>query len=146
MERNLARRPDAMHHSKTYKRNSVQLTRHRACLHGGGGHKTGEVTFDESLHLPCKRDQIKMRDLWTGGLPHLSGLPHLPGVPYLHVNRPIDINRGKTQPSKSFFFAKGEIYRAVTKGFYRGFIRLPGAWLFGFFHKKQMENLTTRIS
>ena len=124
MERNLARRPDAMHHSKTYKRNSVQLTRHRACLHGGGGHKTGEVTFGESLHLSCKRDQIKMRDLWTGGLPHLSGLPHLPGVPYLHVNRPIDINRGKTQPSKSFFSRKEKftglslrVFTGVSSGY-----------------------------
>ena len=34
----------------------------RACLHGGVGPQIGEVTFGGSLHLSCKRDQIKMRD------------------------------------------------------------------------------------
>ena len=34
----------------------------RACLHGGGGPSGGEVTCGESLHLSCKRDQIKIRD------------------------------------------------------------------------------------
>ena len=34
----------------------------RACLHGGGGPQTGEVTCGGSPHLTCKRDQIKMRD------------------------------------------------------------------------------------
>ena len=34
----------------------------RACLHGGGGQQVDEVTFGGSLHLSCKRDQIKMRD------------------------------------------------------------------------------------
>ena len=34
----------------------------RACLHGGGGSQVGEVTCGGSLHLSCKRDQIKMRD------------------------------------------------------------------------------------
>ena len=33
-------------------------------------------------------DQIKLENIWTGGLPHLSGLPHLPQVPHLNVNRP----------------------------------------------------------
>ena len=64
MDGNLAHRPDAVHHSKIYKRSTVQLTRHRACLQGGGGHKTGEVTCGGSPHLSCKRDQIKMRDLY----------------------------------------------------------------------------------
>ena len=59
---NLARSLDAIHHSKIYKRTSVQLTRPRACLHGGGGHKIGDVTCGGSPHLSCKRDQIKMRD------------------------------------------------------------------------------------
>ena len=66
-------------------KNAIQL---RACLHGGGGPQIGEVTCGGSPHLPCKRDQIKMRGYRTDGLPHLSGLPHLPGVPHLHVNRP----------------------------------------------------------
>ena len=34
----------------------------RACLHGGGGPHTGEVTCGRSPHLSCKRDQIKIRD------------------------------------------------------------------------------------
>ena len=34
----------------------------RACLHGGGGPQIGEVTCGGSLHLLCKRDQIKTRD------------------------------------------------------------------------------------
>ena len=34
----------------------------RACLRGGGGPQIGEVTCAESLHLTCKRDEIKMRD------------------------------------------------------------------------------------
>ena len=36
----------------------------RACLHGGGGLRVGEVTYacGRSPHLLCKRDQIKMRD------------------------------------------------------------------------------------
>ena len=34
----------------------------KACLHGGGGPQVGEVTFGGSSHLPCKRDEIKMRD------------------------------------------------------------------------------------
>ena len=32
--------------------------------------------------LSCKRDQIKRKIIWTGGL------PNLPGVPHLHINRP----------------------------------------------------------
>ena len=40
-------------------------------------HVAGHPTY----HV-IKRDQIKMRSIWTGGLPHLSGLPHLPGVPH----------------------------------------------------------------
>ena len=44
------------------------------------------VAGHPSYHV-IKRDQIKMRSLWTGGLPHLSGLPRLPGVAHLHVNR-----------------------------------------------------------
>ena len=39
-------------------KNAIQL---RACLHGGGGPQIGEVTCGGSPHLPCKRDQIKMR-------------------------------------------------------------------------------------
>ena len=39
-----------------------KANRLRACLHGGGGPQTGEVTCGESPHLTCKRDQIKMRD------------------------------------------------------------------------------------
>ena len=41
----------------------------RACLHGGGGHQTGEITRGGSPRLSCKRphpscksDHIKMRD------------------------------------------------------------------------------------
>ena len=34
--------------------------------------------------------KLKIKIIWTGGLPHLSGLPHLPGVPHLIVNRPSD--------------------------------------------------------
>ena len=34
----------------------------RARLHGGGVPLIGEVTYDESPYLTCKRDQIKMRD------------------------------------------------------------------------------------
>ena len=96
MERNLARRPDAIHHSKIYKRNSIQLTRHRACLHGGGGHKTGDVTCGESLHLPCKRDQIKMRD-------YMDRRVTTPKRVTSPTWGPLDINGGKTQPSTSFF-------------------------------------------
>ena len=33
-----------------------------ACLHEGGGPQVGEVTRGGSLHLSCKRDQIKIRD------------------------------------------------------------------------------------
>ena len=33
----------------------------RVCLHGGGGPQISEVTCGGSLHLTCKRDQIKMR-------------------------------------------------------------------------------------
>ena len=40
-----------------------------------------------SPHLSCKRDQINIKFIWAGGLPHLSGLFNLPGVPHLHVNR-----------------------------------------------------------
>ena len=36
----------------------------RACLHGGGGPQVGEVTCGGSLHLSCKRDQIKIRDYY----------------------------------------------------------------------------------
>ena len=46
----------------------------RACLHGGGGPRIGEVTCGRSPYLSCKRDQIKI----------------LPGVPHFHVNRPKD--------------------------------------------------------
>ena len=41
----------------------------RACLHGSGGPDLGEVTCGGLPHLSYKRDQIKMRDMWTGGLP-----------------------------------------------------------------------------
>ena len=34
----------------------------RAPLHGGGGPQVGEVDYDRSPHLSCKRDQIEMRD------------------------------------------------------------------------------------
>ena len=34
----------------------------RACLHGDESPQVGEVTRGRSLHLSCKRDQIKMRD------------------------------------------------------------------------------------
>ena len=34
----------------------------RARLHGGVGSQVGEVTHGGSPHLPCKHDQIKMRD------------------------------------------------------------------------------------
>ena len=36
--------------------------RFRACLHGGGRPRIGEVNYGGSLHLSSKRDQIKMRD------------------------------------------------------------------------------------
>ena len=34
----------------------------RACLHGGEGPQTGDVTCGGSPHLSCKHDQIKIRD------------------------------------------------------------------------------------
>ena len=34
----------------------------RACLHGGGGPQTGEVTCGGSSHLSRKGDEIKIRD------------------------------------------------------------------------------------
>ena len=64
----------------------------RACLHGGGGPQIGEVTCGGSLHLSCKRDQIKMRDYVDRRVTHQSGLPHLPEVPHLHVNRPLVVS------------------------------------------------------
>ena len=44
--------------------------------------RVSKVTCGGSLHLSCKRDQIKLRDYMDrrGGLPHLSGLLHLRGV------------------------------------------------------------------
>ena len=63
----------------TYHVNVIKL---RACLHGGGGARIGEVTCGGSPHLSCKRDQIKIRDYWSGRL------PHPPRVPHLLVNRP----------------------------------------------------------
>ena len=63
----------------------------RACLNGGGGLQIGEVIRSRSLHLSCKRDQIKMRDYMDRQLtpPKLVTLPTVPGVPHLHVNRPL---------------------------------------------------------
>ena len=43
-------------------RSGVAFSSLMACLHGGGGSQVGEVTRGWSPHLPCKRDQIKMRD------------------------------------------------------------------------------------
>ena len=40
--------------------NSVSVL--RACLHRSGGPQVGEVTCGGTPHLPCKRDQIKMRN------------------------------------------------------------------------------------
>ena len=37
------------------------MSKLRACLHGGVGPQTGEITSGH-LHLSCKRDQTKMRD------------------------------------------------------------------------------------
>ena len=53
------------------------------------GPQVGEVTCGGSPDISCKRDQNKMRDYMTGGLPHLSVLPHLPAVPHVQVNRPL---------------------------------------------------------
>ena len=47
---------------KKEKRSGVAFSSLRACLHGGGGPKVGEVTRGGSPHLACKRNQIKMRD------------------------------------------------------------------------------------
>ena len=41
---------------------TLDTSRVQACLHGGGGPQVGELTFGGSSHLPCKRDEIKMRD------------------------------------------------------------------------------------
>ena len=38
------------------------IGRFRACLHGDGGPRVGEVTSGGSPHLSCKYDQINMRD------------------------------------------------------------------------------------
>ena len=109
---------------------------------------TRQVTSHVAGHPTYHVDVIKLKCeiIWTGGLSLLGGLPHLPGVPYLHVNRPLDINGRKLNQVQAFFSTKGGIYRAVTKGLYRGFIRLPATWLFGYFHKKEMKNQTKRIS
>ena len=66
----------------------ARTPRLRACLHGGGGPREGEVSCSGSPHLLCKRDQIRMRNNMDRRVTPLSGLPHLPGVPHLHVNRP----------------------------------------------------------
>ena len=42
--------------------NSYLAAKLRACLHGGGGPQTSEVTCGGSPHLPYKHNQIKMRD------------------------------------------------------------------------------------
>ena len=105
---------------------------------------TSHVAGHPTYHVDVIK--LKCEIIWTGGLSLLGGLPHLPGVPYLHVNRPLDINGRKLNQVQAFFSAKGGIYRAVTKGLYRGFIRLPATWLFGYFHKKEMKNQTKRIS
>ena len=54
----------------------------KACLHGGGGPQVGEVTCGGSLHLTCKRDQIKMRDYMDKRVTSPTWVRHL------HVNRP----------------------------------------------------------
>ena len=59
---------------------------------GVGGTQIGEVTCGGSLHLSCKRDQIKMRDYADRRVTYQSGLPHLPGVPHLYVNRPLEFS------------------------------------------------------
>ena len=57
--------------------NSYLAAKLRACLHGGGGPQTSEVTYGWSPHII----KLKWEIIWTGGLLHQSGLPHLPGVP-----------------------------------------------------------------
>ena len=47
---------------KVFRKNvTLLLCSLRACLHGGGGPRVGEVKYVGSPNLLCKRDQIKMR-------------------------------------------------------------------------------------
>ena len=68
---------------------SIAFEEIRACLHGGGGPRIGEVRYGGSPHLSCKRDQSKMREHMGRQVTHLWGVPHLPRVPHLYVNRPL---------------------------------------------------------
>ena len=40
----------------------------------GGGAQIVEVACGGSPHLRCKRDQVKMRDVWKAGYPKLGYL------------------------------------------------------------------------
>ena len=62
----------------------------------GVGLQKGEVIRGRSLHLSCKRDQIKMRDYMDRKLT-LSKLVTLPTLgPHLHVNRPLIKHSART--------------------------------------------------
>ena len=54
----------------------------RACLHGGGGPKAGEVTRLGGVPA-CPHNLSYYHPTY-----HVNGLPHLHGVPQLHVNGP----------------------------------------------------------
>ena len=58
-------------------REQQKSNRFRACLHGGRGPLIGELTCGGSLHLSCKRDQIKMRHGQVGYLTYLGSPPFM---------------------------------------------------------------------
>ena len=78
----------------------------RACLHGGGGPHTGEVTCGRSPHLSCKRDQIKMRDYMDRRVtpPKRERAPSPawgPPLPFKQALRPMPIKFSGYKPVNS---------------------------------------------
>ena len=59
----------------------------RACLHGGGGPQTGEVTCGGSPHLSCKQNQVKMRDYMDRRVTPPTWGPPPPCKQALHVSQ-----------------------------------------------------------
>ena len=64
-------------------------------LHGSGGPQIGEVTCSGSLHISCKRDQIKMTDYmdrWVTPPMRFTSPTWGPPPPrkQAHVRRPIN--------------------------------------------------------
>ena len=64
----------------------------------------GEVKCGESLHLSCKRDQIKMIDYMGSRVTPQKGITSPTGVPHLHVNRPYDSRRKPTESGVPYLF------------------------------------------